>query len=95
MKQQIDNLIANKLLDGEEVYLPNIGSLILYRHPAKRLSSKKLQRPYHELRLTSEERGVNILVLISKIAGVDEERASDIYTEWLTQSQRNGPIVYI
>ena len=90
MKQQIDNLIANTLLDGDEVFLPNIGTLILYRHPAKRLSSKKLQRPYHELRLTSEERGANILVLISKIASVDEERASDIYTEWLTQSQRNG-----
>ena len=90
MKQQIDNLIANTLLDGEEVYLPNIGTLILYRHPAKRLSSKKLQQPYHELRITSEERGMNILTLISKVASVDEERASDIYTEWLTQSQRNG-----
>jgi hypothetical protein len=89
MKQQIDNLIANTLLDEKELFLPNIGSLILRRNPAKRLSSKKLQRPYFELVFTSEERGVNIVLLISKIANVSEERASDIYAEWLEQSKRN------
>ena len=85
MKQQIDNLIANTLLDEKEVYLPNIGSLILRRNSAKRLSSKKLQRPYYELTFTSEERGVNIVLLISKVANVSEERAADIYAEWLEQ----------
>lgn len=89
MKQQIDNLIANTLLDEKEVYLPNIGSLILRRNSAKRLSSKKLQRPYYELTFTSEERGVNIVLLISKVANVSEERAADIYAEWFEQSKRN------
>lgn len=90
MKQQIDNLIANILLDEEAIYLPNIGTLILFRHPAKRLSSKKLQVPYREVRLKSEEKGVNIVKLISNIANVSEERAKDIYAEWLEQSQRDG-----
>ena len=90
MKQQIDNLIANTLLDEEAVYLPNIGTLILFRHPAKRLSSKKLQIPYREVQLKSNEEGVNIVKLISKTANVSEERAEDIYTEWLEQSQRDG-----
>lgn len=89
MKQQIDNLIANALLDESEVYLPNIGTLILFRHAAKRLSSKKLQSPYRELRLTSEERGLNIIQHIAHTASVSEERASDIYAEWLAQSLCN------
>lgn len=89
MKQQIDNLIANTLLDEGEVYLPEVGTLILCRHSAKLLSKRALQRPYRELRLTKEQRGESLLSHISKIAGVSEERASDIYAEWLSQSLRN------
>ena len=88
MKQQIDNLIANTLLDEGEVYLPGKGSLILRRHAASRLSSKKMQSPYRELVFTSEERGINLIALISKAANVSEERASDIFTEWLSKSSR-------
>lgn len=89
MKQQIDKLIANTLLDEDEAYLPKVGTLILYRHATKRLSSTKLQPSYRELKFTSEERGVNIVMHISKVANVSAERASDIYNEWFEQSLRN------
>ena len=89
MKQQVDNLIANTLLDEGEVYLPEVGTLILYRHSAKLLSKRELQRPYRELRLTKEKRGNSITAYISHITGVSAERASDIYAEWLAQSLRN------
>ena len=88
MKQQIDNLIANTLLNEGELYLPGKGSLILGRHAAVRLSSKKMQPPYRELAFTSEERGTSLITLISKVANVSEERASDIFTEWLSKSSR-------
>ena len=90
MKQQVDNLIANTLLDEGEVYLPEVGTLILYRHSAKLLSKRELQRPYRELRLTKEGRGESITAYISHITGVSAERASDIYAEWLAQSLRNN-----
>ena len=90
MKQQIDLLIANTLLDEGEVYLPEVGTLILYRHAAELLSKRELLRPYRELRLTKEQRGESLLSCISKIASVSEERASDIYAEWLAQSLRNN-----
>lgn len=89
MKQQVDNLIANTLLNEGEVYLPEVGTLILYRHAARLISSKELQRPYRELRLTKEQRGISITAHISHIAGVSEERAADIYTEWVAQSLHN------
>ena len=90
MKQQVDNLIANTLLDEGEVYLPEIGTLILCRHAAKLLSKKVLQHPYRELRLTKEQRGSSLTTYISAITGVSVERASDIYAEWLAQSLRNN-----
>lgn len=89
MKQQVDNLIANTLLDEGEVYLPEVGTLILYRHSAKLLSKRELQRPYRELRLTKEKRGNSITAYISHITDISAERASDIYAEWLAQSLRN------
>lgn len=88
MKQQIDNLIANLLLDESEVYLPKVGTLILRRQPAKLLSAKSLQLPYQGLCLTNEERGKSIVAFISHKASVSEERAEDIYAEWLEQSVR-------
>lgn len=90
MKQQVDNLIANTLLDEGEVYLPEVGTLILRHHSAKLLSKRELQRPYRELQLTKEQRGESVTAHISHIAGVTTERASDIYAEWLAQSLRNN-----
>ncbi len=89
MKQQIDHLIANILLDEGEVYLPKVGTLILCRHAATLLSKKELQRPYRELRLTREQRGEGVVAYIAQVASVSQERASDIYEEWLSQSLRN------
>lgn len=90
MKQQVDKLIANVLLVEGEVYLPEVGTLILRRHAAKLLSAKQLQAPHSELVLTKEQRGASILSHISHIANVSEIRANDIYTEWLAQSFRDG-----
>ena len=78
MKQEVDKLIVNLLLDEGEVYLPNVGTLILRREPSKLLSNRLLQRPYRELRLTKEERGGNIVFHIARVAGISQERASDI-----------------
>uniref|UniRef100_UPI00405614D8 hypothetical protein n=1 Tax=Alistipes sp. TaxID=1872444 RepID=UPI00405614D8 len=90
MKQQIDHLIANTLLDEGEVYLPEVGILILYRHSAKLLSKRELKCPYRELRLTKEARCESITANISRVANVTTERAEDIYAEWLEQSLHNG-----
>ena len=90
MKQEVDKLIVNLLLDEGEVYLPNVGTLILRREPSKLLSNRLLQRPYRELRLTKEERGGNIVFHIARVAGISQERASDIYTEYCAQSLRDG-----
>lgn len=90
MKHEIDHLIANALLDEGSIYLPNVGTLILVRHAAKRLSSRRLQPPYRELRFTGEQRGVSLVEYIAQKAGVTAERAGDIYNEYVVQSMRDG-----
>lgn len=90
MKQQIDNLIAKLLLEEGAVYLPEIGTLELLRHPAKLESKRTLQAPYRDLYLSKEESGTALTSHIVKIAGITEERAADIYAEWLEQSLRNN-----
>lgn len=90
MKQQVDKLIANTLLIEGEMYLPEVGTLILCRHAAKLISSKQLQSPHRELRLTKEQRGNSIIAHIMHVASVSTERANDIYAEWLAQSLRDG-----
>ena len=90
MKHEVDKLVANVLLTDGEIYLPQVGTLILVRRAARRLSSKALQRPYRELCLTTEQRGESLVAHIARIAGVGEERATDIYNEYVAQSLREG-----
>ena len=90
MKHEVDKLVANVLLTDGEIYLPQVGTLILVRRAARRLSSKALQRPYRELCLTTEQRGESLVAHIARIAGVGEERAMDIYNEYVAQSLREG-----
>ena len=90
MKHEVDKLVANVLLTDGEIYLPQVGTLILVRRSARRLSSKALQRPYRELCLTTEQRRESLVAHIARIAGVGEERATDIYNEYVAQSLREG-----
>ncbi len=92
MKQQVDNLIANILLDEGAVYLPEVGSLVMLRHPAELLSKKAIQRPYRELTFSRERQGESISSHIAEVAKVTEERAIDIYGEWLSQSLHNNTL---
>lgn len=92
MKQQVDNLIANVLLNEEAVYMPEVGSLVMLRHPAELLSKRSIQQPFRELTFSRERQGESIISYIAEVTKVTEERASDIYGEWLSQSLHNNTL---
>lgn len=92
MKQQIDNLVALVLLEEGALYLPERGSLVVERIPAKRLSDKSMQMPYNKLRYVNEMQGTPITEHIVRVANVESERAADIYNEWLSQSVTSGQL---
>ena len=48
MKRQIDTIILNTLRKGRDLYLPEIGTLVVRRNAAVR-NANKIEAPYREV----------------------------------------------
>ncbi len=92
MKKQIDTIIFNTLRKGRDLYLPSVGTLVVRRASAERSSKHRVEAPYREVVFTGENRGVSLIDIIVLIASVTQERALDIYSQWLQQSQTDGVV---
>ena len=92
MKQQIDNLIRNLLGEGQDIYLPQVGTLMVRRRPAMMTSSKVVSAPYREVTFTGEQRGESWLDIIVSMTDVTTERAEAIYEQWLQQVRRDDEV---
>lgn len=92
MKQQIDNLIRNLLGEGQDIYLPQVGTLMVRRRPAMMTSSKVVSAPYREVTFTGEQRGESLLDIIVSMTDVTTERAEAIYEQWLQQVRRDDEV---
>jgi len=93
MTEQIDNLIFNTLAEGHDLYLPDVGSLIVRRNGAVRISSGRLMPPSTDIVFSHELRGEVIIDLIAAKSDVSQERAAEIYRQWLQHASTNGGIV--
>ena len=92
MKQQIDNLIRNLLGEGHDIYLPQVGTLMVRRRPATMPSSKMVMAPYREVTFTGEQRGESLVEIIISMTDVTSERAEAIYEQWLQQVRRDDEV---
>lgn len=94
MTAQIDNLIFNILAGGHDLYLPDVGSLIVRRNGAARISSGRLVPPFADVVFSRELRGEVLTDIIASKANVSQERAAEIYRQWL-QHATVGEVVII
>lgn len=94
MTAQIDNLIFNTLAGGHDLYLPDVGSLIVRRNGAARISSGRLVPPFADVVFSRELRGEVLTDIIASKANVSQERATEIYRQWL-QHASTGDVVII
>ncbi|MBQ5635407.1 MAG: hypothetical protein IIV10_03760 [Alistipes sp.] len=92
MKQQIDNLIRNLLGEEHDIYLPQVGTLMVRRRPATMPSSKMVMAPYREVTFTGEQRGESLVEIIISMTDVTSERAEAIYEQWLQQVRRDDEV---
>lgn len=92
MKHEVDKLISNALILHGEVWVPEVGTLMLRYHGAQLLSAKRLRSPHHELLFTIERRGVSLVDLVAEEADVSAERAEAICHEWVVQSSAEGAV---
>ncbi len=93
MINQVNNIIYNTLAEGREVYMPEVGTLLVIRKSAQRISSKKIIPPYVVVSYTGEQRGETLVSMIASNAGVDEGRANEIYYQWLSQARQGDSVV--
>lgn len=93
MTAQIDNLIFNTLADGRDLYLPDVGSLIVRRNGAARVSSGRLVPPFTDIVFSRELRGEVLTDIIAAKANVSQERATEIYRQWLQHASADGAVI--
>lgn len=93
MVSEVNKLISNTLVQGRDLFLPSVGTLVVRRNAASRAGSTKMAPPTRTVTFTGEQRGENIVALISSTAGVDSTRAEEIYQQWLEQVKKEDAVV--
>ena len=92
MVEQVNKLIYNTLCAGRDIYIPQVGSLVVRCISSSLQSSKRLVPPRYRVTLTGEQRGESLVEIIAQSANVTTERAEDIYRQWLNAVKREGVV---
>ena len=92
MVAEVNKLISNTLCQGRDLFLPQIGTLVVRRNAASRASSTKMAPPCRTVTFTGEQRGESVVALISSTAGVDSSRAEEIYNQWVESVKKDDVV---
>ena len=92
MVAEVNKLISNTLCQGRDLYLPEVGALVVRRNAASRAGSTKMAPPCRTVTFTGEQRGESVVGLISSTAGVDSARAEEIYKQWLSEVKKDDVV---
>lgn len=85
MVNEVNKIAADTLAREHALHLPGVGSLVVERRPAERITSRRMRRAYLAVTFTSQQRGVSLVARIAAAADVDVARAQDIYDRWLAK----------
>lgn len=92
MQAEVNKIVYNALIAGEDIWLPGVGSLVLEHRSAWRSSSRKLERPLRRVAFLSEEKGRSLIDLIAAAGECDRLTAESIYTRWLDKSRSDDGV---
>ena len=81
MVNEVNKLILNTLVEQGAVYIPNIGTLSIYR-TASRKRGSKLSAPSYSVTFTTECKATSLSSVIMLVANIDEFSADDIVERW-------------
>lgn len=95
MYSEVDSIVHNALLEGNDIAIPELGSLICSSTPSSMESSSRILPPHKKVSFSGEQRGESLDLLIARIAGVDPARGMSIMKEWLRHATRNSKSVVI
>ena len=90
MVAELNRLIADKLAAGESLYLPEVGTLMVKRVAARRLSHTEVVPPQRVVDFQHTPEGVNLVELLTEVAATTPESAGEIYQRWLSHTLAEG-----
>ena len=92
MVNEVNKLILNTLVEQGAVYIPNIGTLSIYR-TASRKRGSKISAPSYSVTFTTECKATSLSSVIMSVANVDEPSADDIVERWHKKLNADGRVV--
>lgn len=93
MVNEVNKLIYNAIVKYHAVYLPDVGTLSVVRHPATMSSKNKLIPPRFDVELSLDNRAKSLVDIISAEVAVDKQRAEEIYARWSDKLHKGGIMV--
>lgn len=94
MVNEVNKLILNTLVEQGAVYIPNIGTLSIYR-TASRKRGSKLSAPSYSVTYTTECKATSLSSVIMSVANIDEISADDIVERWHKKLSKDGRVVIV
>ena len=92
MVNEVNKLILNTLVEQGAVYIPNIGTLSIYR-TASRKRGSKISAPSYSVTFTTECKATSLSSVIMSVANIDEPSANDIVERWHKKLSKDGRVV--
>lgn len=93
MVNEVNKLIYNAIVKYHAVYLPDVGTLSVVRHPATMSSKNELIPPRFDVELSVDNRAKSLVDIISAEVAVDKQRAEEIYARWFDKLHKGGIMV--
>lgn len=90
MVNEFNKIVGDVLATEGAVCLPDVGTLVVVRRAAERISSRRLRRSCNAVLFTDKNRGRSIVDAVAEICGVEESEAREIYDRWRTKSTADG-----
>lgn len=90
MVNEFNKIVGDMLAAEGAVHLPDVGTLVVVRRPAERISSRRLRRSCNAVLFTEKVRGRSVVDAVAELCGTDEAAARDIYRRWLSKCTDEG-----
>ena len=86
MVNEVNSLIFNRLVEGGDILIPDIGTLRVVRTDARKIRGRRVEAPSYSIIYDNSFDGLSLVDIIIVSTGVDRFEAEDIVRRWLDKS---------
>ena len=90
MVEEFNKIVGDTLAAEGAVHLPGVGSLVVVRRAAERISSRRLRRSCNAVILSDKVSGRSIADVVAGVCGTDAAGGAEIYERWRSKSSADG-----